>query len=84
MNTRSQVLQNLQAYVKKIEETEYVASSTSERKAYASQLEMAFKELSERVEVETIALEQVGATVHVPKPSFTDALTSSERRLDQI
>lgn len=82
MSTRSQVLQNLQVYVKKIEETEYVACSTSERKGYDSQLEGTFKELSERVKLETVALEQVGVTIHVPQPMFTDTLSRSERRLD--
>ncbi len=82
MSTRSQVLQNLQVYVKKIEETEYVTCSTSERKGYDSQLEGTFKELSERVKLETVALEQVGVRIHVPQPMFTDTLSRSERRLD--
>ncbi|MCJ1251439.1 hypothetical protein MMC30_008672 [Trapelia coarctata] len=63
MGTRSQVLLNLQVYVKKVEETEYIASSTSERKAYDSQLEATFEELSGRVKAETVALDQLRAQV---------------------
>jgi len=60
MGTRSQVLLNLLAYVKKIEGTEYVATSTSERKGYYRRLHVTFEELSERVKAESVAVDQVG------------------------
>ena len=59
MANRQQILEKLQAYVKKIQETEYATSSVEEQNAYESRLEVACEELTERVRQETSALEQV-------------------------
>ena len=64
MDTRSQVLLNLQAYMKKYDKIEDNASSASERKAYDRRLEVTLEELSERVKAETVALDQVVLPVH--------------------
>ena len=59
MSDRRQILGKLQAYVKKIQETEYASTSIEEQESYESRLEAAYDELEERVEQESSALEKV-------------------------
>ena len=71
MANRQKILEKLQAYVKKIQETEYATFSAEEQEAYESRLDEAFEELTERVKQETTALEQVNLVTRKPSLPLT-------------